>query len=442
MLRVVDATQPTDRDRQALGRCEALDGVDPRLLDRVFGSMQLRSYAVGEHLIRQGEEADCLLVIVEGKAALRLQDHGKQHHLGGFGPANVVGEMALITREPRSADVVASTAVRALALPAEDFHELARDHTELGIVLTRLIADRLGHSVHDGLGGKIAGGYQILRCVGRGGMAIVYEAERGESGQRVALKMMSHRLLYEPGGLSRFRQEAAVVRTLEHENIVRLYESFSAFKTEFLVLEFCDGPTLSRLTQSGRPLPERQVRRILGQLARALHYTHERGIVHRDLKPGNVMLTHDGIVKLSDFGIVRPNYELTEATQTVPGSIIGTPTYMPPEQMEGETVDPRADIYALGCVGYELASGQRTFPGKGMMELVQQKLCFVMPLPAEIGDGVSDELHGLLERALRNDLGERLDSVEPFIEWAGPVDMSASADGGWTSRGRGTGRRR
>jgi serine/threonine protein kinase len=334
--------------------------------------------------------------------------------------------MALVTGEPRTADVVAESPVRALRLPTAAFDRLIARHLELCIVLTNLVADRLGQEAHDGLGGKTVDGYRIVRCVGRGGMAIVYRAEDVNTGAVVALKMMSHRLTYEPNAAARFRREAELLRGLDHENIARVQRSFTAYNTLFLVMDFCEGVDLGEAIRAGRRLPESQVRRILGQLARALEHVHRKGLVHRDLKPGNVMVDRRGTVKLMDFGLAMahttPDGE-TIATMTAAGMVLGTPAYMAPEQIACAPLDSRADIYAMGCLAYALLTGRHLFSAANLLDLIREKLTLRLPPAREIGDGISEELHGFLERALRLDRDLRLASVASLMEWAGPVDL-------------------
>jgi serine/threonine protein kinase len=211
--------------------------------------------------------------------------------VGEFGPGDIVGEISLVTDEPRTADVVARTRVQSLHLPASDFHVLSDRHPDLRVLLTEVVTDRLGHSRYDGLTGKDIHGYQIIQCVGRGGMGVVYEATHVANGQKVAPKMMNHRLIYQLSALRRFRREAAMLETLDHPALARLYECFSAYKTEFLAMEFCHGQTLSQMIAARGPLKEDLVRPMLGQLAVALKYVHGRGVVRRDLKPSNIVLT-------------------------------------------------------------------------------------------------------------------------------------------------------
>jgi serine/threonine protein kinase len=328
--------------------------------------------------------------------------------------------MALVTREARSADVIADTEVRALFVPTAKFDSLAARHLELGGVLTRLVADRLGQSARDGFGDKAVEGFRILRCIGRGGMSVVYRARDEATGELVALKMMSYRLIYDVFALARFRQEAELLQQLDHENIARLMRLFPGYHTYFLVMELCEGADLQRIADLRGLVPEREVRLIVGQLARALDYVHSHGLVHRDLKPANVMVTRAGVVKLTDFGLAVPAVAGDRAVAADTG-IMGTPSFMAPEQLSGRPLDRRADIYALGCVVYELVTGARLFSATSLFELMQQKLTTRLPARADLGN-VSQELYAFLEAALRVNPDERPASLSALVPWAGPCE--------------------
>ena len=392
--------------------------VAPRALQELMKAAERRTYAPGTLLITQGARAEGLFILLEGTAHAVLRDQDGAHRIGEFVAGDLVGELALVTRERRSADVVADTPVRALLVRTAVFDRLAGRYLELATVLTQIVSDRLGHGTHDGLGGKRVEGFTILRCIGRGGMSVVYRAREEATGDLVALKMMSYRLIYDSLALTRFRQEAKLVQALQHGNIARLQRLFEAYHTYFLVMELCEGVDLFQLLMARGPLPEPDVRAILGQLARALDYVHRRGVVHRDLKPANVMLTRQGDIKLMDFGIALSATGRDESASTAAFSIPGTPSYMAPEQLSGGPIDGRTDLYALGCLTYELLTGKRLFGGGDILQLMQQKLTTKVPAAAEIGGGVSADLYDFLARALSVDPADRPASLEPLMVWA------------------------
>ena len=399
-------------------------------LRRLCDAMELREYEVGEHLILQGSAADYLLVVLSGNAAAQLRDTpGDRAPIGQFGPGDVIGEMSLITDEPRTADVVAQTPVRALVLSAAAFHTLASEHPELRIVLTDLVADRLGRGRYDGLGGKDIHGYRILHCVGRGGMGIVYEAQQLATGTTVALKMMNHRFVYHPGGAQRFRREAAILKDLDHPYIARLFDCFAAYKTEFLAMEFCCGSTLRDVIAHRGALSEAWIRPLLGQLAVTLEYIHDHGVVHRDLKPSNVMVDASGSIKLIDFGLVKldplvPSGAPVDISQASnPAVLVGTPRYMAPEQFSGHPADRRTDLYGLACIAYEALAGRPVIAATDVFGIVREHLRFMLPPREQIGQGISIEMYDLLKRGLDASPDNRTLRLDQIAKWAGPLHL-------------------
>lgn len=404
---------------RVLRHCGAFTTLSSSAIRDILAAATERSFQAGEALMTQGNPAEGLLILLEGTAHARLRGPaGEDRCIGRFAGGDLVGEMALVTREPRSATVLADSPVRALLLPTPVFDRLAARHLELGMLLTRLVAERLGQGAHDGFGGKQVDGFRILRCIGRGGMSVVYRAQEESTGDLVALKMMSYRLIYDADALARFHQEAAILQGLHHENIAHLRRLFPAYHTYFLVMELCEGVDLQRLVSSRGRLTEAQVRPILGQLASALEYVHQRGLVHRDLKPGNVMITMQGQVKLTDFGLAVPVVAPGDHTGAAIHVVMGTPVYMAPEQLCGGPLDRRTDVYALGCLAYDLLTGRRLFTARSASELVQQKRTLQLPRAAEIGDGISEELYGFLESALRVSPDDRPASAASLLPWA------------------------
>ena len=233
---------------------------------------------------------------------------------------------------------------------------------------------------------------------------------------------MSHRLVYQPGAFSRFERESRIVLPLEHDNIARMKGHFPAFRTEFIVMEFCDGSTLADVLTRHGAFPEDQAKRVLGQLASALQFVHDRGVVHRDVKPGNVMLTPAGRVKLMDFGLAKEDRLVTEDTATQSGTVLGTPLYMPPGQMTGDESGPAIDVYSFACIAYELVAGKAFFEGSTTRGLLHDKLTRRVPQAHEIGPGVSPELRELLVQGFQNEPEKRLGSLAAFTAWNGELD--------------------
>ena len=393
---------------------------------RLASAMEVREYDAGDLLVRQGEQGRFLLVLIDGAASACVrQADGTVTSIAELRAGSLIGEMSLVTDEARTADVICRTPVRASLLSVEDFEALARRHPELPALLTEVVAERLGQATYDSLSGKDVNQYRIVRCVGRGGMGIVYEAVRLVGGGRVALKMMNHRLLYQPTAARRFRREADTLESLSHRAIARVYEHFTAYKTQFLVLEFCEGATLSTILSAHAPMDEGTVRKIVGQLADALQYVHDRGVIHRDLKPSNVMLSDSGQLKLLDFGIasVDRTLESNETTITTLHSLecLGTPRYMAPEQFGPRVPDHRVDWYGLACIAYEALTGRPTVEASDLFTIIKERQEFVVPPASQIGLGVSAEMHDFLVNALRVDPEQRTADLLQIAKWAGPV---------------------
>jgi CRP-like cAMP-binding protein len=390
-----------------------------RLLEECMAE---ETFAAGSLLLSQGEPGTALLVVCDGQVEISVCDGGEQRHvISQCGPGDVLGEMALLTAEPRTADARALTPVRARILPAESFHRLARESPEISVVLTDLVAARLGRAGRDALAGKTLAGYQIIRRLGRGGMAVVYEAREAATRRRVALKMMSHRLVYDRNAQARFQREADLIESFRHENIIRLFGRFAAFHTWFMVMEFCDGRSLDVLIEERGRLPADACRRIVGQLARGLLHAHAAGVVHRDLKPSNVLVSHTGTVQLSDFGLA-----LTAVEGDSPRVIVGTPQYMSPEQLAGEPVDRRTDYFALGCVLWEMLTGAPLVPESRLEDIMRRHAAWSVPVPPDDLTAVDPLLMELLQQCLQRSAADRRVDLEAVAGWAAPLDALAA----------------
>jgi serine/threonine protein kinase len=233
--------------------------------------------------------------------------------------------------------------------------------------------------------GHRLGSFEILASIGVGGMGEVYKARDTRLDRTVAIKVIPERLAGTPEARGRFEREARAISQLAHPNICTLFDVGSQDGTEYLVMELLEGETLAERLSKG-PLPLDQVLTIGAEIADALGFAHRRGVVHRDLKPGNVMLTKSG-AKLLDFGLAKLQAPVTPTgipshrdvrtdpePLTLEGIVVGTPQYMAPEQLRGEALDPRSDIFALGALLYEMASGRRAFAADSQADAIAQIL--------------------------------------------------------------------
>ena len=260
-----EPAQPTISAECHLRECFPFNTLPVELVDELEAQMVERRYSAGEFLTRQGDPGDCLFLIRNGTVGIVVNDeHDIAREIDRSTTGDILGEMALLTEEPRSASLVAHDDVTAMLLPADKFHAAALKHPEIGEVLTELLAKRLGGQRRDVLAGKTFNKYRIVRRLGRGGMAIVYEGAHQTDANRVALKMLSHRLVYDKASLVWFHREADIVESFDHPNIVRMFGRFKAFKSYFIVMEFCDGITLERLVRINGPLNQDDFRKAFG----------------------------------------------------------------------------------------------------------------------------------------------------------------------------------
>jgi WD40 repeat protein len=258
-------------------------------------------------------------------------------------------------------------------------------------------------------------GYEILGVLGRGGMGVVYRARQTGLKRLVALKMVLGGGLAGGAERDRFKAEAEAVAALQHPNIVQVFEVGEAGGLPYLALEFCPGGSLdSKL--NGTPLPPRESAPLLQTLARAMHAAHEKGVIHRDLKPANVLLLQDGTPKVTDFGLARKVEGSSGMTQS--GTILGTPSYMAPEQAQGKGKEagPAADVYALGAVLYEFLTGRPPFKGVSPMDTLVQVLSDEPVPPTRLQPKTPRDLETICLKCLEKDPRRRYASADALAE--------------------------
>ncbi|MBN1664963.1 MAG: serine/threonine protein kinase [Deltaproteobacteria bacterium] len=258
-------------------------------------------------------------------------------------------------------------------------------------------------------------GFEIVRLISdKGGMADVYEAFQSSVGRRVAAKMLKSRFISDENIKKRFEEEAKLLGQLNHANIVQVFDFSNEHLTLFM--EFIEGKPLDEIISEKEKLPLEESLRIISGILDGLHYAHGHGIVHRDIKPGNVFLTDDGRVKITDFGIARIVGGGEQAHQTQQGSWVGTPSYISPEQITGDDVGPWSDIYSAGVTLYLLATGKLPFVGENIMKTAVMHLNDAPPPPQQVNPLISSELSGIILKAMAKSPKNRFPTALAFKE--------------------------
>jgi hypothetical protein len=265
--------------------------------------------------------------------------------------------------------------------------------------------------------------YELGRVLGRGGMAQVFEARDRLLDRRVAVKVLDSRLAGDTEFVARFQREARSVAKLNHPNVVAVYDTGVEDGTHFLVMEYVEGRTLADHLREGPLAPERAVQ-VGREVLVALGAAHQRGLIHRDVKPANVMVTPEGRAKVMDFGIARPVEDNTRLTSGT--SVVGTPTYMAPEQVEARPLDGRTDLYAVGAVLYECVVGSPPFDGSTALTVAAQHVRDAPVPPRRRRPGVPAGLEAVIMRALQKDPARRWPTAAAFRR---ALDQSLSPAG-------------
>src|ERR1035438_9289173 len=267
--------------------------------------------------------------------------------------------------------------------------------------------------------GTKLGPYEIQSQVGAGGMGEVYRARDTRLGREVALKILPESFASDADRLRRFEQETQAVAALNHQNILAIYDVGHHNATPFLVSELLEGESLRALLDRG-PLPQRKAIDYAVQVAKGLAAAHDKGIVHRDLKPDNLFVCRDGRVKILDFGLAKlavketpgPDGATITSAHTAAGVVMGTASYMAPEQVRGESVDPRTDMFAFGAVLYEMVSGRRAFRRDTAAETMTAILKDDVPEIADLEPPISPALDRIVRRCLEKSPDQRFQSAK------------------------------
>ena len=406
--------------RPAWASLELFCGMNTEALQALRDAMTSVVFEPGEVILRQGDEGTDMYLLDTG--SVRVSVRGSMHDTNFervlSAPA-LFGEMALVTQVPRTANVTAEETSHCLRVGRKSFDELVKRNPQAAEFLTRAVGERLLEASTIQHVGK----YKVLGRLGSGAVATVFEGMHPTLHRPVALKMLSHALVFHPKFAQQFQQEAQLVAQLNHDHIVRVLDTEKAYGTHFIVMEKLTGLTLDDLVSTGTRLAWGTVRRILREIASALAYSHSHGLLHRDIKPSNVFLTEeDRRVKLLDFGIAVS----AQASAQGAGSLMGTPYYMSPEQILGQTLDGRSDQYSLGILAYELITHEVPFDADNIDALLGKHLRDVTPDPRALVPDVPDDLCEFIARATSKRAEDRFascDDVVTFLQRASELPL-------------------
>jgi len=278
------------------------------------------------------------------------------------------------------------------------------------------------------IGRKLGNRYEILERIGRGGMSLVYRAQDTLLNRTVAVKVLHNQFVNDTEFVKRFRREGQAAASLSHPNIVSLYDVGQEDDFYYLVMEYVDGETLKDRIATRGPIPVLEAMRIAYQICEALEHAHQHKVVHRDIKPHNILLTKDGRVKVTDFGIARA---ATESTITNTGSIIGSVHYFSPEQARGGFIGEKSDLYSLGVVLYEMLTGRVPFDGETPISVALKHLQEPAPDLATLNPKIPPAVQRIVMKALEKNQGDRYQSAGEML-----ADIGAylrNPDGAWPS---------
>lgn len=376
-------------------------------------------HPAGSTIIRQGDPGDSLYLIQEGECQVVVEKGGEEFTIARLNRGDVCGEMAVLTREPRYASVVARTDIKLWRMDKDEFETVTTACTDLRIFLTELVSQRLESSSHTS--NRTVGKYMIKHMLGHGAWSIVYQGAHTSLNKTVAIKMLKHTMAMDNDFLKRFKQEATIIAMLNHRNIVHVYDIEELYRTMFIVMEHLDGESLEDLLARQGCIPYGRAVHFLVQICAGLSYAHGHAIVHQDIKPANLQVLPDDTIKILDFGLAcdigSENFDME-----------GTAFYMAPEQIDSEPVDERTDIYCLGVTAYEMIVGQRPYPEEDIAALLNLHVNEDIPDPALVRPDIPPELRHFILTACRRDPAQRFLTMAEALEVLQPCHQRLTGE--------------
>ena len=406
-------------DLEFLLRTKLFNTLPLEAITPLLESMKLKHFKAGDRIIKQGEKGTHFYFILDGSCNVNLEKNDMTYKVAHLTVGDIFGEMAVVTGEYRSAHVDAETDIDVLSMSRKKFESLSKKYPDLRDFLSEVITHRLSNSKVTA--DKIIGKYIINEMMDQGGFGIVYKGIHSTLHMPVAVKMLKHNNAMDPDFLEIFRTEAKIIARLNHANIIRIYDIEELYKTIFIVTEYLEGSNLKSILENTPNLPLTKILDVTIQICSGLEYAHKHGIIHQDINPHNIFIQSDGQVKIIDFGLACPTGNL-DCNFLFPGTIF----YIAPEQINGDPVDERTDIYSLGITVYEMITGQRPFPEDDTNNLINLHLHEDITSLNANTSNLPDELNNFFMKTIRKEPSARYKNISeifnellPFAEKIG-----------------------
>jgi predicted Ser/Thr protein kinase len=387
---------------------ELLNPLPQEVAHHFLQHMTFRRIKQGERLITQGESGSAFFLILQGTCNVNIEKKNILYNVAQLGAGDIAGESVLFSDQPQR------THVDVLSISREYFEKLSEGNPDLRNFLSAIITQRL--STANVAEDRIIGKYAVTGEIGRGGSSIIYKGIHTILNMPVAIKMLKHEMAMDPDFLEIFRNEAKIIAQFNHPNIMKVYDIEELYRTVFIIMEYLDGTLLKNMVSVKRKLSVSQIVDITLQVCYGLEYAHNHGIIHQDINPRNIFIQPDGQVKIIDFGLACRRGSV-DSNFLFPGTIY----YIPPEQIKGDPVDERADIYSLGLTVYEMITGKRPFPGCHMKTIINWHLNEDLPDTHTTIKDLPDELHNFLMRTVRKDPAERYGNISGALRELNPL---------------------
>ena len=378
----------------------------------LLGTMTYKYVRQGEQFITQGHVGDEAFIIQRGSCMEIVEKDGELHPVGHRGVGDIVGMMSILTGEPHHTHVEAETNMELWVLNRARFEKISQKDPGLLNFLTELVADRFDSKrpVAD----RVIGKYIATDIIGRGGYSLVYKGVHAELNMPVAIKMMRHDLVMNSDLLDSFRNEAKIIASLNHENIIRVYDIEERFRTVFIIMEYLAGESLSDMLSRLKVISWMLAADFLIQVCSGMIYAHNKGIVHRDISPLNIFVQPNDRIKIIDFGFSCP-------IGTEDFHLGGAFPYLAPELFDGEPGSRQSDIYALGITAYEMIVGKRPYPEDSASLLMKLHRTQDIPDPIKTVPDLPETLRRFILKACCRDPSERYQNVSEILEDLGSM---------------------